>query len=231
MTMFSLFVSKKTLAADFFKVPKDNQWLAINFNEVPKHQEVDQIFNFTNGDQDYIIKSSLFNDRLEYSLSTEKGSKSYDFFDDFKVEHMKVDVFKEQLIQQKISQSIKLLETFTPSALTDEEKSWEWFRVSMDVLQRGVSQIDHQKTLLQYKLFWGTKNEHFTTRLVMYNLDICITFLRDGLEVKVYNDKPNEPPSHKPALSVIIKGHYNDFFNKYIELLRTVREVEHRLSL
>ncbi|WP_034719767.1 hypothetical protein [Bacteriovorax sp. DB6_IX] len=231
--MLSLFYSKKKLTAEILNHYKENNsplWLAINFNPSPKFGEISQALSYTQQDTTLGLNKIYRSEETELTLSmnhiakkdTLRAEEALSFNRDF-------EDLKSQLIKKQIDASIEKLKELTPEKVPLEEKAWEWFRVSMDVLINALKKIDHVETILQYQLFWGIKDDVMTIRLIAYNLDIQFNILEEGLLLTVFNFKDSSERSIKdrePDQRVLIKGVYNDFFNKFIEVLKTIKDVE-----
>lgn len=235
--MLSLFYSKKRIMTDVFDLSKlENQstWLALSFNEEPKYGQLEQKFSYTaDNNKQFGIYENYKTDGLELKLSIDHIAKEYHYTSTEQIERIKeIEKVKETLISKQINATIEEMKKLSPEVVSMEEKAWEWFRVSMDVLINAISKIDNIETILQYKLFWGYRDGVMTTRLLAYNLDIQINILKEGLLLTVYNFKNSENRSIKdrePDQRVLIKGVYNDFFNKYIEVLKAIKNAESRI--
>jgi hypothetical protein len=236
MTMLSLFYSKKRIMDEVFDLSKlENQptWLALSFNEEPKYGQLEQKFSYTEGKKQFGIFENYKSDGLDLKLSVDNIVKDYNYTSTDQLEYIKrVEAIKETLVAKQINATIEEMKSLTPESVPMEEKAWEWFRVSMDVLINAISKIDNIETILQYKLFWGFRDGVMTSRLLAYNLDIQINILKEGLLLTVFNFKNSEDKSvagKEPDQRVLIKGVYNDFFNKYIEVLKAIRTAESRI--
>jgi len=234
--MLSLFYSKKKLLQEVLdlKKIKDNQtWLAIEFNNEPKYGQIGQKISYTHNNDQYGVQHILKDNASDTTISKNRIVKALGL-DSAEAHKITSDInqFKSTLITHQINATLASMKELSPEAVSMEEKAWEWFRVSMDVLINAISKIDNVETILQYRLFWGIKDDVMTTRLLAYNLDIQINILPTGLLLTVYNFKDSTDRSIKdrePDQRVLVKGVYNDFFNKYIEVLKAIKSIEDKL--
>lgn len=234
--MLSMLYSKKTLNNEVFnreKLINSPIWLALSFNENPKYGEIEQKISYTHNSTSYGILENYKSESMLMTLSKNKIVKSYQFEKEDVIQNLqRIEVTKQELIKKQIEETIASLAALTPETVAQEEKAWEWFRVSMDVLINAISKIDNIDTILQYKLFWGLRDTVMTSRLIIYNLDIEINILDQGLLFTVYNFKDSSDKTTQgktPDQKVLIKGVYNDIFNKYIEVLKAIRKAEDKI--
>lgn len=225
-SIFKAFKSKQSVYDNFYNLEANTSWLAISYNEEPKFGLIQQELNFIVGQKSFSAKAQQTADKFELILNENGPEKSFSFDQERTKELRKFEAFKQVLIKNHIQESIDKLKLITPNSLPEEDKAWEWYRVSMDVLMNGLKKIDATETLLQYKLFWGIREGKYLARVIIYNLDIEIVFLDKGINVTVYNNKPGEEAYSTPAHKVIITGLYNDYFNKLIEVLAQIKKVE-----
>ncbi len=138
-------------------------------------------------------------------------------FDTKKYEHL--------AIKAMIDGSIDSLKTISPKSGLNEDKSLEWLKVTLLTLKKSLARIDHRSTILSYKVFFGQWEESPILRVMIYNLDIKLTFLADQLKLEVKNKENRaEFDSQAKKYEANFSQLHNDVLNEVINLFVSLKQ-------
>lgn len=226
MFNFIKFLGSKTLLKKaFFKKKQDLVQLNISVNEVVLENFYTCKFVEHYHDNIWGADYSTNTKRTNFTISKNTFALKYQ---EFKIINKSICTKFENKKNESIAVQIKLfqdgLTTVTPVQNKGEEKILEWLRVSLEVLKKGLSTIDHKDLILQYKLFFSKNN----IRVIIYNIDIELINFNGKIIFKAFNYKNDREKFKEPLYNVELKYSYNDVFNLFIILLNEIKATENK---
>lgn len=226
MFNFIKFLGSKTLLKKaFFKKKPDLVQLNISVNEVvlDNYYSCKYVEHYT--DINWGAQYSTNKKQTHFTIS--KNTFALKFHEYKTLTKSIVEKF-EQRKNENIATQIKTFQNgllaITPDQNKGEEKILEWLRVSLEVLKKGLTTIDHKDLILQYKLFFSKNN----IRIIIYNIDIELINFSGKIIFKAFNYKNDKEKFKEPLYNVELKYSYNDIFNLFIILLNEIKATENK---
>lgn len=143
-----------------------------------------------------------------------------------KQENFDIKSIEQDAISLIIKTSIEHLKSITPKTSLNEDKSLEWLKVTLLTLKKSVQKIDHENTILSYKVFFGAWEENPILRIMIYNLDIKLIFTPDQLKLIVRNKENRDSFDAQAKVYEAQFGQaHNEVLNELINLFIKLREV------
>ena len=141
-----------------------------------------------------------------------------------------ISPYEEMATKYVIDGAIEELKKITPiSNLNSEDKSLEWLKVTLLTLKKSLDKIDHANTILSYKLYFGSWEESPILRLMIYNLDIKLTFTQEALELNVRNkENRQEFDSNAKLYQAKFQQLHNEVLNELINVFIKLKEVRNK---
>lgn len=217
--------SKTILKKTFFKKIMEVEQINISVNEHPQENSFNCKFVVQSNGENWGIDYTTNNKQTHYIISKNTFALHYREFKILKNSVVKKFEYKKaNFIAHQIKTFTQSLSTITPQNNPGEEKVNEWLRVSLEVLKKALTSIDHKNTILCYKLFFGQNS----IRIIIYNIDIELINFNNKVIFKAFNYKNDKEKFKDPVYNVELKYSYNDIFNQFIMLLNEIRQTENK---
>lgn len=139
--------------------------------------------------------------------------------------HIDSKSYEQKTIKHIIDNSIEELKKIAPKTSLNEDKSLEWLKVTLLTLKKSLSKIDHENTILSYKIFYGQWEDNPILRVIIYNLDIKLTFTNEALELIVKNKENRATFEGAKAYEAKFTSLHNEVLNEVINLFIKFKEI------